>query len=487
MDTRNLGTWAADILPIDAARRNFRLWQPLAIMLLLAVLSACAAGPDYVAPETPESAEFANAAANTAAVTPAQDWWQEFGDATLSGLVNDALIENHDLRVARANLERVRALLRIERLDRLPVVTADGSVSRERSSDARIGVPSTTDTFYDAGFDARWELDLFGRVSRSVEAASAEYDAAVADTQDVEVIVAAEVARNYVELRGAQYQLAVARRNVDNQAQTAQLTQLLLDNGRGTQLDVSRAKAQLETTRASIPPLEAQVARAIHRLGVLTGRLPTALETQLAEVAPVPALPASIAIGDPAGLLRRRADVRAAERRLAAQTARVGIATADLFPRVTLTGAAGFLSASGADFGDSGSSYYQAGPFLSWGAFDLGRVRARIHAAEANVDASLANYERTVLEVLEETENSLVDVARSREREASLAAATTASEDAVSLARVRFQNGVDSFLNVLDAERRLFETQSTHAAAATDTALAAVRLYKALGGGWGTS
>lgn len=487
MDTRNLGTWAADNQPIGAAQRTFRVWQLLAVLLLLSTLVACAAGPDYVTPETPARTEFSAAPAGTTPARPAREWWREFGDETLAGLVDEALVENHDLRVARANLARARALLRVERLDRLPVVTADGSVTRERSSEARTGMPSTTDTFYDAGFDARWELDLFGRVSRSVEAAAAEYDAALADSHDVEVIVAAEVARNYVELRGAQYRLAVASRNVDNQAQTVDLTRVLLDNGRGTELDVARAQAQLETTRASIPPLKAQIARSIHRLGVLTGRLPTALETQLDASAPVPALPESIAIGDPASLLRRRADVRAAERRLAAQTARVGIATADLFPRVSLTGAAGFLSAGASGFGESGSGYYSAGPILSWAAFDLGRVRARIGASEAAVDASLASYERTVLEVLEETENSLVDVARTREREASLAAATTASENAVELARIRFRNGVDSFLNVLDAERRLFEAQSAHATAATDTALAAVRLYKALGGGWGSS
>ena len=276
-----------------AAARPYRLWQLLAVMLLLAMLAACAAGPGYEAPkaETPE--RFTHADASTSAAAPVLTWWRELGDETLGGLVEEALVENHDLRIARANIARARALLRIDRLERLPVVTADASLSRERASDARIGAPSSTDTFYEAGFDARWELDLFGRVTRTVEAAAAEYDATVADAQDVEVVVAAEVARNYVELRGAQFRLAVARRNADNQAQTLALTRLLLDNGRGTEFDVSRAVAQLETPRASMPPLEALVARATHRLAVLSGRAPATLAVQLSDPAPLPAMPES--------------------------------------------------------------------------------------------------------------------------------------------------------------------------------------------------
>ncbi|MDX1518572.1 MAG: TolC family protein, partial [Gammaproteobacteria bacterium] len=254
--------------------------------------------------------------------------------------------------------------------------------------------------------------------------------------------------------------------------------------GMGTNLDIVRSQAQLETTLASIPLIETEIMRAMHRLAVLVGKNPVELQTRLAKREPLPDLPELVSIGQPSELLRRRPDIQSAERRLAAATARIGVATADLFPRVSLNGSIGFVATSLSGLGESDFRTTSFGPFLSWPAFDLGRVRARIDAADATADGALAGYEKTVLTALEETENALVRFSRARNRQVHLGVAATASAEAVELARLRYTNGVDSFLNVLDAERQLLDIQDQLAISETETGLALVALYKALGGGW---
>ncbi len=492
--------------------------RPIVWSLVLLLLGGCSVGPDYT-PPTPEAptdfsarseieaaeaagdellAQVPDPAATQLAETiyeagePEADWWRRLGDSELDRLVEAALETNHDLRIAEANLRRARALLGVGRRDRYPTVTSTAAVSRERaSSTATSSGADRESTFYSGGLDATWELDLFGRVRRSIEALEAEEGIAIAELRGVAVTITAEVARTYLELRGEQNRLAVARENAKNQRETYELTQALLEGGRGTDLDLARAEAQLEQTLASLAPLESKIAAAIHRLGVLTGRAPGELVPELTAPAEgpesatrMPALPTSLRIGEPAELLRRRPDVRAAERSLAAQTARVGILVGDLFPRVRLLGGLGFLSTSASDLVDSGSTTSSFGPFLTWPAFDLGRVRQRIAAAEADADAALATYEQTVLIALEEAENALVDYARSRERQARLAVAADASHRAADLAAVRYRYGADSFLTVLDAERRLLEAQDLHAQSTTRAAVSFVQLYKVLGGAW---
>ncbi|MEO0998539.1 MAG: efflux transporter outer membrane subunit [Pseudomonadota bacterium] len=453
--------------------------------LLGLLLGACAAGPEYQSPAFEPDSGFHQADdPHFTAAAPEQAWWRTLGDAQLAALVERALVANHDVLIAQANVRAARAVLREDRLSAFPVVTVAGSVSRENASAASAAGSGRTETFYDAGFDAVWELDFFGRVRRGVSASAAEYEAARATRHDAAVIVAAEVARSYIELRGAQHQLDVALRNASNQQRTYDLTRVLAERGRGNSLDVARAQAQLETTLAGIEPLQAAVGRSIHRLGVLVGERPGKLADELTERVPLPEMPVRLPVGTPADLLRRRADVRAAERRLAAATARIGVAAADLFPRISLLGTAGFLATSGDAFGDSGSKRTAIGPFLSWPAFDLGRVRARMRAADANADARLSAYEKTVLLALEETESTLLDFARSTARLQHLEVAAGASERAVELARFRYRNGLDSFLNVLDAERRQLEAEDELARAVTGRALTFVALYKALGGGW---
>lgn len=458
-------------------------------LLAAGLLGGCAVGPDYQQPATATGGtSFANAGLpEFSPAAPDLAWWRQFQDAQLSGLVDQALAHNRDLRAAGANLEEARALYLQAGLDLLPTVTARGSYNEQKRSVAsmnnRAFVPREL-KLYSTGFDASWELDLWGRIRRNVESREAEVEGQEADYRDLMVSLIAEVARNYFTLRGLQNELAVAQKNAVNQAETLKLTQVRLEAGRGTELDTSRAQAQLDTTRASIPPLESAIHQAIHRLGVLTGQAPGALTSTLLQPAPLAATPAVLNIGSPAGLLRRRPDIRVAERNLASATAQIGVAIADLFPRVTFVGTIALEGGTFAAVGGGGSDSYSAGPKITWAALDLGRVYARIKAADARAEASLAQYEQTVLNALEETENALVDFNRRRAQRDILAHAARASQRAHELAHLRFEDGATDFLTVLDTELRLLQDQQRLAQSETETATALVALYKALGGGW---
>jgi NodT family efflux transporter outer membrane factor (OMF) lipoprotein len=457
-----------------------------ALVPCLLLLSGCMlVGPDYQAPSLQASAGFANQAQEGLSTDTVETaWWRGFQDQRLNQLVELTLANNHDLRVATARIREARALLSETTFDRYPTVTAQGSYTRERLSEAVAATSDRDIELYDAGFDASWELDFFGRVRRSIEASTADVGAAEANRRDVIVSLLAEVARNYFALQGTQHRLAVARQNADNQRQTLDLTMALLEGGRGTELDTSRAEAQWQSTLASIPPLETAIKAAMYRLGVLIGQPPTALEPELSAPMPLPMLPTLVALGRPDDLLRRRPDIRVTERNLAAATARVGVATADLFPRVTLFGGVALQATSFTDLGKGGSDTFAVGPSIFWAAFDLGRVRARIRAADARTEAALAQYEQRVLLALEDTENTLVDFTRQQVRRDLLRASAQASEKAQNLARQRYQFGVTDFLTVLDAERTLLEAQDRLADSETLTATALVAVYKALGGGW---
>lgn len=463
--------------------------RKLLVATVSAVLCSCAVGPNYQRPVTAVDPQFVNA------VQPGFNggeviarFWTVFGDPELNRLVEAALKENKDLERARANLAASRAARRLAGFDLFPTVSAAGAYGKVRESRNQLPAVISADRNLDdadVGFDAFWELDFFGRVRRGVQAARADEQASAASLRDVEVTVTAEVARNYFVLRGLQEQLEVAVRNADNQAQTWKLTQVRLEAGRGTELDSARAEAQLKATRATVPLLESSIATTIYRLSVLTGRQPDALTATLQTPQPSSALPALNAIGDPAALLRRRPDIRVAERRLAASTARIGVAMGDLFPRVTFTGAIGYEASGFGGLGKSGSDTYSIGPAISWAAFDLGRVSARIKIARAQTDADLASYEASVLGALEETEGALITYGRAQARRDLLTEAAKASARAADLARQRFQGGLTDFVNVLDAERDALSVQDSLAQSHTQTATALVAVYKALGGGWG--
>jgi len=451
-----------------------------------AVLSACAVGPNYHAPEQKVGGTFEQAATPTySAQESVAAFWENFADPTLSGLIAEALVANHDLRIAVTRVREARALRRDAAFDLAPSINVGGGYTKQRTAAVTTlpGSPRESE-LYDAGFDAFWELDFFGGTRRALEASNAQLGAIEAERRDALVSVTAEITRAYFELRGEQQQLDVARRNVANQQSTLDVANARLDAGSGTEFDTARAQAQLSSTLGSIAPLEAAVARSIHRLSVLVGKEPGALRAQLAPLQDLPALPGIVPVGDPAGLLRRRPDIRIAERDLASATARVGVAVADLFPRVTFTGSAGYVAADRDGLGDRGSDTYRLAPGISWGILDLGNVQARIAGANWRKEGALLRYEQTVLQALEETENSLVTHARARDRLVHDEAAVRASNTAAGLARVRYENGASDFLQVLTAERTLLESEDRLARSRTEAATSLIAVYKSLGGGW---
>jgi multidrug efflux system outer membrane protein len=475
--------------------------KSIVAFLLSAALSACAVGPNYHRPATPVAKEFptGGGAQGSAQESPASndvyshaqtqtEFWKQFDDPALNSMVSDALTANYDLRIALGRLVQARALRNESLFDLAPTVTASGGYTKQRVPAVQdpFGGPYTT-KLYDAGFDAAWELDFFGGVRRGIQARNAQLEGEVANLHDAQVSVIAEVARNYFELRGEQTQLAVARGNVKNQQQVLALAQAQREAGSGTDLDVARAQSQLSSTLSTIGPLEAAVSRSIHRLSVLTGRDPDALTGSLSAAHDLPALPPFVPVGTPEELLRRRADIRSAERNLAASTALVGVAVSNLFPKVTFTGSFGYAAAEPAGFGSGASRSYIIGPGITWAAFDLGRVRAQIAGARAGAVIALDQYHQTVLGALEETEDALVTHARDRDQLHHAEDAARASATAAKLAEIRYKGGMVDFLSVLDAERTELQTQDALAQSRTEAATSLITVYKALGGGWETA
>jgi multidrug efflux system outer membrane protein len=445
----------------------------------------CKVGPNYVEPQVAADPSFINAAAHDDQVSTISDWWTLFDDTTLTNLVEIAITHNHDLRIATANVRQARELLVEARFQLYPIAPARAAYEHGRLSEFGASGNDRDFDVFTGGFDATWELDIFGGVRRAIESRDATVGAFEATRRDVLVSVVSEVARNYFELRGNQSRLAVAKQNAANQQRTYDLTVTLLEGGRGTELDSSRARSQLESTLATIPPLEVIVEQSIYRLGVLTGQQPDTLLEELSLPASLPTMPAGLVIGTPTDLIRRRPDIRAAERSLASSTAFIGVNTADLYPRMTIDGSIGFESGRLGDGGFSGGAdTFGVGPRLSWAAFDLGRVKARIRASEAQAEADLANFELAVLNALEEVDASLLSYGKELVRREHLEAAEEASRKASSLARQRFDDGIADFLDVLDAERTLLETQDALAESSTRAATLLVAVYKALGGGW---
>jgi len=445
-------------------------------------LAACAVGPDYEAPAT-TLPEFRQAVPAQLAEQPFEAaWWRQFGDPTLDSLIERALADDLDLKIAATRVDEARAFLGAARRERWPSVGVAVAHTETNAQQPGFTDQRTEVEAYDAGLAALWELDLFGRVRRGTQAAAADAAAAEADLRDAQVVVAAEVARSYLDLRGAQKRLRVAYANRDSQRETVNLTRVRLDLGRGNELDVASASARLAATEASIPPLVTAEAAAAHRLAVLLGLPPGTLDAELAPRELPPHL-TTLAVDSPAALLRRRPDIRAAERDLAAATARIGVAKADLFPQLTLNGFIGFIAGDAGQLGESPSRAWRLSPVLSWAGLD-GGVRARIVAAEARAAGALATYDRAVLRALEETETAFVSYAQNRARLASVVEQTVASRRAAELARVQYREGALDFLRLLDAERGALQAEDALALAETELNTSVVVIYKALGGGW---
>ena len=450
-------------------------------------LAACAVGPNYV-PPLPVAAAQAPLAASSAPVSDAQTparWWQLYDDPVLNGLVADALAANTDIRVAVARLDRARASLRVARSDLLPQTTLSASPAYGRlPADQRAAGAKREDWQVDAGLDVAYELDLAGRVRREIEAAHGDVGAAAADADAVRVAIVAETSRAYIEAASAAEQIKVARNIVDLLDHSAGITEKRFEAGRAEKLDVARLSTLAEQRRAEIPPLVAERDAALFRLAMLTGRTPDALPAAAAARDTTPTLAQPIPIGDGGTLLARRPDVRAAERKLAADTARIGIATADLYPRITLGGSIGQSSAGFSDLFGAGPLRWLLGPLISWNFPNQSAARARIAEAKADRDGALAAFDGTVLRALQETDTALSGYAQALRRQQALTAAQDSAARAARIVQARQREGQVDYLSLIDAERTNAEAEAALAQSKFAVAAAQIDLFRALGGGW---
>ena len=461
----------------------------LSLALLLLWSGACTSvGKDYSPPNVaalPTQWQDAQPTGASNASAELGEWWQRLGDPVLDDLIARSAQGSLDLREALSRLNEARALRGISAADRFPTLDAKASYERRGESDnTPFGGFVPDNGTYTVGFDATWELDLWGRVRRTVEAADADLAASVEDLRDVAVTVAAETAINYVELRAFQRRVAIARENVLRQQQTLELVRGRFEAGLVGESDVAQARTNVESTRSRVPALEVGVRAAENRLAVLIGQPPGALRELLESAAPIPVPPLEVAVGVPADLLRRRADVRRAERVVAAEHARIGVAQGDLYPRLTLTGELGLAATDISDLTDSASSFFGLGPSLRWNIFDAGRLRNRVNAQDARAEQAMLRWERTVLVALEETENAMTAFVREQTRRASLLEAASQAQLAVQLARTQYKEGLSDFQTVLVAERAVAELEDDLATSESSIATNFVVLYKALGGGW---
>ncbi|WP_426286235.1 efflux transporter outer membrane subunit [Luteibacter sp. E-22] len=448
------------------------------------VLAGCASvGPDYHAPkEAPVTLQGVDATHQNNGDVQAR-WWKQFGDPTLDALIVRAAQGSPDLKIAVARLNQARAALGSAKSQQIPDIETGVSYQRSREQQPGFSDQRQTVTAYQAGFDASWELDLFGGIRRSVEAARADAAAGEASLQDAQVTLFAEVARNYFDLRGTQLRIDVARRDIANQQDSLKVIAARVELGTGAEQDLASAKARLASVEAQLPVLQTQASADQFRIAVLLGARPGELDIDLSPATFKP-IDVSLAIGGADEVLQRRPDIRIAERELAAANARIGVAKADYFPHITLGGFIGFLAGRSNDFGGADSRAWSLAPSISWSGLNVQRVRSGVKGAEARADEARANYERTVLAALEDVDNSLVGFNQQRERVEKLVVQATESRRAADLAKIRYDAGRTDYLELLDAERTQLsaEDQLAEAEAAINTR--AVQLYKALGGGW---
>lgn len=464
--------------------------QPLAIASMVAVvLHGCVVGPDYVAPQVlmPDSWHRAATAGLEAGNASLHNWWELLEDPLLEQLIEQAVRGNLDLHTAFARVDEARAIRGVAGGARYPQIDGFGAVDRRRVSEGTVSDPfppptNRTDTIGTLGVGATWEIDLWGRISREIESADAGLQASVENYRDVLVVLLAEVASAYVEVRTLQARINSAESNAAAQRDTVSLTQDRQRAGIAPELHVRQAELTLATTESQIPALEQARARAVHRLGVLLGEPPFALYEKLQAVEPVPQSPATLAVSLPHELLRQRPDIRRAERELAAQHARIGIATADLYPRFSLSGFFSFQGTS--DLLTYKNTAWQFGPSFIWNLFDGGRVRNRILAEDARTQQALLQYRQRILLAMEEVENAIVGYTEERKRRDTLARSVTAARQAVTLVKALYTSGLTDFQNVRDSERSLFIQQDLLAESEGLVILQLIALYRALGGGW---
>ncbi len=509
-------------------------------LLLVSLLAGCVVGPDFESPRNEVPSDWSGPRAADVSTDQADiaEWWKQFHDPVLDTLVDTALNANRDLEIAEARVREVRAFRGIVAEDLRPsggvsgaysvegtpkspqftgasplavgvsngpagpagtvtvrgenftvaqTIGASGNTTSISLSPGGVGAPDRTRDLFSTGFDARWELDVFGGIRREIEAADADLEAASENLHDVQVILTSEVARNYLELRGAQSRLDITRQNIAAQENTFSITTLRFEGGLTSGLDAQQARAQLSLTQSQVPYLEFAILSSIYRLAVLTGQLPQPLVDQLSLAAPLPDSPPVVPMGLPSDLLRRRPDIRRSERQLHAATARIGVAVADLFPKFAMVGRTGasFTSLDNINLGDA--AFWSLGPSIQFPVFDRGRIRANIAVQNARQEAALSAYEQAVLIAMEDAERALAAYGKEQVRRAALEESLRASEEAVGLATDLYTEGLADFLNVLQTQGRLFATQDQLVQSKQLVLQNLVALYKAIGGGWDSS
>jgi outer membrane protein, multidrug efflux system len=459
-------------------------------------LGGCVVGPNYRTPPTDMPPAWTEPAkgVNPGAPAALTRWWTAFNDSVLDSLIGKAVVANKDLNIAKARVREARAQRSVVAAGLYPAFNASALYAFSRGSanspSATNPAPPSMSSFtgghdlYQAGFDSSWELDIFGGTRRSVEAATADLSAAEENLRDVLVVLLADVSNTYMQLRGNQLRVEIAGKNIETQRKTLELTQARFEAGLSSDLDVSQAKAALSTTEASVPALEAAADQQIHQLGVLLGLAPGALVGELSVQVPIPPAPPDVPAGIPSDLLRRRPDVRQAERQLAAATARIGVATADLFPKFSLTGVLGQQSVGLSDFARSASTFWGIGPTVSWPIFQGGKIVANIEVQNARQEQALVSYQKIVLVSLQDVEDALVAYSKEQATRQSLTDAVAAAARADEISRELYARGLVDFLNVLINDRALYNLQDQLAVSTQKVSTDLVALYKALGGGW---
>jgi len=514
-----------------------RLSPGFGSMLLATILCGCTVGPRYQPPKYTSAPAFGELGAPVNTNEPVADWWREFHDPELDRLIDGVLRSNIDLQIAAARIRESRSQRNIAAADLFPQVDADSSYARSLGSKNVVlplggssgsgggspkmvsratpraesesggssagggslganplgsppspfgkgGLPGATTDLYQVGFDASWEIDVFGGKRRAVEAATAAAAAVAESRHALQVSLVAETARDYLELRGAQERLRIARDNLAAQNDVLTLTRSKQSVGLDTDLDVARAASEVAATESSLAPLEADARKLVHALSTLAGREPNELVPELAEAKPVPAEPPEVPVGLPSQLLKRRADIREAERQIAEANARIGVAKADLFPKFALIGSAGLDSSSAANLFNWESKYFLISPTVAWRIFDAGRIMANIHLQEANKQEAALQYRGAILKALREVEDALTGYASERVRRNHLSEELRQDQRVLELARQRYDKGLADFLIVLDAERNVLASQDAMARSEVSVATELVALYKSLGGGW---
>jgi len=467
----------------------------IAISSLLLV-AGCTVGPDYQRPisNAPEQWGASHSDSVTNQNERVGEWWKLFHDAELDSLIERAIVANLDLRIAESRVRQARAQQGFAEADFWPTLNASGSYARQKQSQNQpilgslpnsSNIPFENDV-YKAGFDASWEIDIFGGKRRALETANAELAAMEYGRRDVQVSLLSEVARYYSLTRGAQRQLAILQDQIKDQEETVKIIRSRVDHGAAAELELQRALALLASIQSQAPIIETSIQSSVHRLGVLLAQSPDALNTELSATAAIPTPPPQVPVGLPSDLLRRRPDVLRAERLLAAETARIGQVKAELFPKFFLTGSVGTISISPSDFFLPGSRTWSIGPTLQWRIFDSGRVLANIRAQTEAQDQAKLNYQKIVLDSFEEVETALVTYAKEQEHYQLLEQEVNANQRSVELAAQRYSKGWASYLDLLDAQRALYNSQDALVRSERAIALNLVSLYKALGGGWET-